>query len=188
MKINELMKSTKVKIIFSIVVILLLVIGSQWPASTKKVFNEYKKSHDVSVFSKYYDGKGLFAALEKKRGLEVVEMAINDLNMQSMAINGGTVEDMKNVKIEKVEVNSKSYSYSSKYTDVNTTIKNNSTKTISYIKINLYFEDEKGDIIKSEWTNDSSNIKPGASQTISKMTEKKDWEYVKAEIDEVKFK
>ena len=188
MKVKEFLKSTVGKVSIGIIIVLGVVIMAQYPASTKKVFEEYKETYDVAVFEKYYDGKGLFGKLEKKRGLEVAEMAIDYLNNNMIAATGGSFEDLKNVKIEKVEISSLNYSYRSKYTDVNTTIKNNSDKNIQYIKINLYFKDGNGDIVKSEWTNDSSTIKPGASQTISKMTNKEGWEVVSAEIDEVKFK
>lgn len=126
MKAKEFIKTTKGKIILGFgatCLIICLFIISQYPASTEKVFREYKKNYDVSVFSKYYDGKGIFGKLEKKRALEVIEMAQDDLNMLSISSTGGTLDDRKNVKIEKVEISSLNYSYRSKYTDVNTTIK-----------------------------------------------------------------
>lgn len=52
------------------------------------------------------------------------------------------------------------------------TVKNNSNYDINYIKVNIYLEDKDGNIIQSDWTNDSSCIKPGATQTLEKMVKK----------------
>ena len=186
---KDFAKTKKGKIIIgigAIVLLLLIAILSQYPASTKKVFKEYKETYDVAVFEKYYDGKGLFGKLEVERALEVIEMAQADLNMLSVSSTGGTIEDKNNVEIEKVKINSKSYS--SNYVDIDTTIKNNSSKSISYIKINLYFKDSNGVIVSSSWTNDNATIKPGATQIISKMIEKDGWYSVSAEIDDIRFK
>ena len=104
---KDFAKTKKGKIIIgigAIVLLLLIAILSQYPASTKKVFKEYKETYDVAVFEKYYDGKGLFGKLEKKRGLEVAEMAIDYLNNNMIAATGGSFEDLKNVNIEKVEI------------------------------------------------------------------------------------
>lgn len=186
MKVKEFLKTLKGKIIVSVMAVLCLVVIMQYPASTGKVFKEYKATYDVSVINKHYDGKGLFGWLEDKKRKEVVEMALNDINNSIMASTGGTAEDINNVEIENVSIERKSYS--SDYVDIETTIKNNSNKSIRYIKINLHFKDSKGNIVKSEWTNDSATIKQGANQIVSKMTLKDGWTSVSAEIDEVKFK
>lgn len=41
-----------------------------------------------------------------------------------------------------------------------------------HIELNIYFKDDNGNIIGSDWTNDNSIIKPNASQTISNMMSK----------------
>jgi integrase/recombinase XerD len=71
------------------------------------------------------------------------------------------------------------------YVNVNVTINNGGTTAINYIKINLYYKDSSGNIIRSEWTNDDSDIEPGASQVITKMTENDGWDSVHAEIAEI---
>lgn len=86
------------------------------------------------------------------------------------------------VKITDVDVK-----YKSGYYYVTTTILNNTNRNIDYVKINLYYKDEDGNIIKSEWTNDSATIKPGASQKIEKMTKDDGWTTVSCEIDEVSY-
>lgn len=85
-------------------------------------------------------------------------------------------------EITNVEVVKKKYS--SDYVDVNVTIQNNGTESLSYVKINLYYTDESGNTIKSEWTNDDSNIQPNATQTLTKMTEKDGWKQVRAEVSD----
>lgn len=85
-------------------------------------------------------------------------------------------------EITNVEVVKKKYS--SDYVDVNITIQNNGTESLSYVKINLYYTDESGNTIKSEWTNDDSNIQPNATQTLTKMTEKDGWKQVRAEVSD----
>ena len=54
----------------------------------------------------------------------------------------------------------------SQYCNVEVTIKNNNKVSFNYIKLNVYFLDKYGDIIKSDWFNDSSCVKGGATQTI----------------------
>lgn len=55
----------------------------------------------------------------------------------------------------------------SDYRDINITIKNNGNENINYVKINLYFKDKNGNVIKSDWANDDSCIKSNSRQTIT---------------------
>ncbi|GKX65808.1 hypothetical protein [Inconstantimicrobium mannanitabidum] len=47
-------------------------------------------------------------------------------------------------------------------------LKNNSSDTINYVKVNMFFKDINGNIIKSDWTNDDSPILGGAIQKLEK--------------------
>ncbi|NRU52576.1 FxLYD domain-containing protein [Clostridium beijerinckii] len=87
------------------------------------------------------------------------------------------------LKIIKVDI--KKEKYNSNYHNIEVTIQNNSDKNINYVKIGLDFKDKDGNIIQSDWTNDSSTIKPNAKQTIKKM-ESNDIKYdtVQANIEE----
>lgn len=76
-----------------------------------------------------------------------------------------------------------STSISSSYREVHIIVKNDSKRDINYVKVNLYFYDTDGKIIKSDWTSDSSCIKPGATQQIDKMVNK-GWNTFKAELAE----
>jgi hypothetical protein len=96
---------------------------------------------------------------------------------------GRSISDYNAVKISKVEI--EHLSYDSDYVNINVTVNNGGTTAINYIKINLYYKDSSGNIIRSEWTNDDSDIEPGASQVITKMTENDGWDSVHAEIAEI---
>ena len=72
-------------------------------------------------------------------------------------------------------------------TEIKVYVDNNSSKNIKYIKVNL-FEKSDGKIIQSKWTNDSSLIKAGASQTIDTYFDfRKSTSTLEAELDEVTF-
>ena len=203
--IKDFIKTTKGKVVCGIGVITLLVPTVMYLSvpSVESAYNEFDaaiKSGDsekaASQLIETYDGKGLFGKLEDKRRYEVLTTyqenlldEITKLNSQMEAETGGSFADHNKVKISSVKIWKKSYSDRYGYANVITTITNNSSKSIRYIKINLYYKDKNGKIVKSEWTNDSSTIKPGASQPIVKMTKNIDWERVsvEAEIDEIRF-
>lgn len=200
--IKDFIKTVKGKVICGIGVTALLVPTVMYLSvpSVESAYNAWDlaiKSGDgekaAQRLMEIYDGKGLFGKLEDKRREEVLEIAItnltndiNKINSDMQLATGGSISDNKNVKISSVKIQEKSYS--SEYVDVVTTIQNNSSKTIRYIKLNLYFKDKNGNIVKSEWTNDSNNILPNASQPIVKMTNRNGWEKVSVEIDEIRFK
>lgn len=87
------------------------------------------------------------------------------------------------LQITKIETKN-TYESSSNYADVNITVHNNGDKDINYVKINLYFKDKNGNIVKSDWTNDDSCIKPNASQIITDTVKSEGWDRVRAEIAE----
>lgn len=93
-------------------------------------------------------------------------------------------EEIKSSKVLKIE----SLSHENEkngYVNLNIKVKNNTDYTISYVKINIYYLDVNGNIIQSEWTNDSSKIKPGATQTITKYTKLPDgYDSYKVEIEQ----
>ncbi|NSB12093.1 zinc ribbon domain-containing protein [Clostridium beijerinckii] len=81
--------------------------------------------------------------------------------------------------VEKVEIKNKSYS--SKYVDVEITVKNNTNQNINYVKVGLDFSKSE-QIVKSDWTNDNSTIKPNATQKLTKMIDHSGWDKVHAEV------
>lgn len=173
-----------------IIIVGLILFINSYPPSVKNLYKEFGQTAKVdynlaiSNLKEKCDGKGIFGKLETERMLEVVQMEMDKINTDFVASTGGTVEDYSNIKITNVKVEKSS---SSKYRDILITVENNSSKSVRYIKINLYYKDDEGNIIKSEWTNDSATIKSGAAQIIDKMTEQNGWTTVSCEIDEVKF-
>lgn len=87
------------------------------------------------------------------------------------------------IKITEVTISNNS----GNYVDVNVTVLNQSGKEINYVKIDLFYYDENGNEFRSDWTNDSSTIRDGATQIITKMT-KDDFDRVSAKIDEFSYK
>lgn len=68
----------------------------------------------------------------------------------------------------KLSISPSSISVAKDYEDAVIYIQNNSNKDISYIRIDIFIKDKNGKIVQSDWTNDSSTIKSGASQKIKK--------------------
>lgn len=92
-------------------------------------------------------------------------------------------EQLDTLKIIKVDITREKYS--SNYHNVEVTVQNNGKENISYVKIGLDFKDKSGNIIQSDWTNDSSIIKPNAKQTIKKMvSDDIKYDKVQAEVQE----
>lgn len=192
-KVKEFISTTRGKascIFIIIILICFTIILTQYPMSTKKAYSKFNsfsnQDEGMEWLNKVYDMHGLFGELERDRKIEVLTIAVDNIDNQFKSMYGGSIEDRNNVEITGVNIREKDYS--SDYVDIEVTITNNSSKDIKYVQINLYYSDEGGNILKSEWTNDSAIIKPGASQIVSKMTKTDGWYNVKAEIETVKFK
>ena len=68
----------------------------------------------------------------------------------------------------KLSISPSSISVVKDYEDAVIYVQNNSNKDISYIRVDIFIKDKNGKIVQSDWTNDSSTIKSGASQKIKK--------------------
>lgn len=68
----------------------------------------------------------------------------------------------------KPSISPSSISVAKDYEDAVIYVQNNSNKDISYIRVDIFIKDKNGKIVQSDWTNDSSTIKSGASQKIKK--------------------
>ncbi len=134
----------------------------------------------------------LFPKLRKDRAITVMEKVTKEIISQLEGslnefenIAGTSFENFSKIKIDNVEISKKNYS--SEFVDLNITIKNDSDVDINYIKVNIYLLDNDGKTVKSDWTNDSACIKPGAQQIISKMLKNDGtWSKVQCEIVEVR--
>lgn len=194
-KMKELLRTTKGKIIGGISLLAVLIIATvliiSYPPSVDKLYEKYSAMAEIDnkvaiqYLQEELDGEGIFGKLETERFQAVLQKAIDEINSDFVSATGGTIDDYTSVKITNVDIQKRSYS--SDYRDILITVENGSEKDIGYIKVNIYYEDEDGNIIKSEWTNDSSTIKPGASQTLEKMTKKGEWTRVSCEIADIRF-
>lgn len=107
----------------------------------------------------------------------------HDLRCISLSHYSRDIRDFTEVKISNLKIENRSDD--SNYKDIKIIIDNEGKIPVQYIKVNLYYKDESGKIVKSEWTNDGSIIQPGASQVLYKMTEMNGWQDVQAEIAEI---
>lgn len=192
--IKKFIKTKRGKIslgVASVLIITFIVIMSQYPMSLNKAYKEYSTRFDTLGSDEAYkwlreefDGKGLFGKKELVRSAQVLNKSLEEISKSIEMSTGGTVDDINSVEISEVwfEAGGK---YSN-YKDINTKIINKSKKNIKYIKLNIYFKDDNGNIIGSDWTNDDSIIKPNATQTISKMISK-DVKNASVEIADIKF-
>lgn len=192
--VNKLLETKRGKFLLGgvlVIVIVFIVIMSQYPMSLNRAYEEYSKKCELlstdeglEWLEKEFDGKGLFGKKETDRKKQVLNKAIEEINNSFVRATGGTVEDFNSVEIE--EVWFESGGKYSNYNDLNTRIVNKSNKNITYIKLNIYFMDSSDNIVGSDWTNDDSIIKPNATQTISKMVSK-DVESASVEIADIRF-
>lgn len=75
------------------------------------------------------------------------------------------------------------------YADATVFVHNNSNKDIAYIEVDIFIKDKNGKIVKSDWTNDSSTIKSGASQQIDTiLKDVNDGYTVDVKLRKVRFK
>ena len=91
-------------------------------------------------------------------------------------------------KIE-LSISPSSISVAKDYEDAVIYVQNNSNKDISYIRVDIFIKDKNGKIVQSDWTNDSSTIKSGASQKIKKtLQDVRSGNTVEVKLNEVTFK
>jgi len=194
-KLKNIFKKKKVLIPTLIICCFLVIISIGYlaikPPAPEKVFQKIKgyKTEDLIVYlDKVYPQNGGFLGLFKQKNREdkskVLQSLIKNIDQEFESQTGRSISDYNAVKITNVDIANKSYS--SDYVDINVTVNNGGTTPINYIKVNLYFKDENGNIVRSDWTNDDSNIQPGANQVLTKMTENDGWHNVSAEIAEIK--
>lgn len=192
--IKKIFKTKKGKVYVGLVILVCVIFSiviSQYPMSLKKAYREYSiKSellgNDIALdwLEEEFDGEGLFGKKETVRKTQVLIKSLEEFNKDFASLTGGTVEDFQSVQIEEVWFENEGI-YSN-YKDINTKIINKSQKNITYIKLNIYFKDDNGNVVGSDWTNDDAIIKPNATQTISKMISK-DVENASVEIADIRF-
>lgn len=179
---NLILKHKKVSISAVSIIILLLILGIGYfhfgigmsDKTKANIINseiakkEYDKARELT--ERYIKETDEQSKILKKLHLNIIDMC-EQTNTGSLEESTKKYKELKDyvdtVKIIKVDiVNEK---YNSSYHNVEVTVQNNGKENISYVKIGLDFKDKNGNIIQSDWTNDSSIIKPNAKQTIKKM-------------------
>ena len=192
-KLKDILKNKRALIPILIICCLVVITTITYlvikPPSTDKVFNKVKNysADDASDYlNKVYPNNGGFLGIFKKQNKDnrvaVLTMMINQIDDNFKSTTGRSISDYQAVKITNVSIGG----YSGDYANINITINNGGTTPINYIKVNLFFKDKNGNIVRSDWTNDDSNIQPGANQILTKMTKRGDWYTVSAEIAEIR--
>ena len=89
----------------------------------------------------------------------------------------------------KLSISPSSISVAKDYEDAVIYVQNNSNKDISYIRVDIFIKNKNGKIVQSDWTNDSSTIKSGASQKIKKtLQDVRSGNTVEVKLNKVTFK
>lgn len=189
MKNLKMVINKKKMVIISIV---MLIFGGLLIYKTVLFTDEQKNSRINSAIAEY-DYQKAYKLNDKYFGKNANDENIHNVNKLSIDLCESTnkgnitdatnyIEQLKESKPKIINVKITKPSYSSDYVDVNVTIQNNSTDSLNYVKINLFYTDKDGNTIKSEWTNDNSEILPNATQTLTKMTQNDGWTRVHAEV------
>jgi archaellum component FlaF (FlaF/FlaG flagellin family) len=178
-----IVKHKKLTIIIGVITIILItIIGTGYFYYGIGMSEQHKNDRIKSVvLNKEYDkatemtNRYFNKTDEQSIAIKKVNMSLIDL---CKTTNTGSLEEatskykalqeqLNTVKIIKVDITKEKYN--SSYHNVEVTVQNNGKENINYVKIGLDFKDKNGNIIQSDWTNDSSVIKPNAKQTIKKM-------------------
>lgn len=191
MKFKEIIETTKGKVMVGCLAGVVVIGGavlSQYPMSAERAHEKYCSFEDMGKglewLEKEFDGKGLFGKKETKVFEDVLQIEIDRIDKGFESAFGGDVEDCNSVKITGVDIENE---YST-YANVVVNVKNGSDKNVSYIKVNLFYYDANGNVVGSNWTNDTGCVKPNASQKIEKMVKNDgSWSRVSAEIADIRF-
>lgn len=186
--IKEIIRLNRKKIIVGGLVLVLatggVVVSTQIPPSAEEMLQtyiemeEYKEGYG-SYYLSQFSSKGIFGKIKRKRLDEMTLLLESNLQVRE--------EEGDALRIDIVEINSRGLN--SNYRDIDITFTNTGSRDLEYVKFNIFYKDSQGNIVKSEWTNDSATVKPGASQVVSKMTEKSStWDNVSVELAEVRYK
>ena len=128
--------------------------------NTKEIQNEMKKKG----FYQNVTGTFLEEQAEYKRK-KAIKDSNSIANSTTNSNNTNTTLDNPEDKIS-LSISPSKFSMHEKYADTTVYVHNNSNKDIAYIEVDIFIKDKNGKIVKSDWTNDSSTIKSGASQQI----------------------
>lgn len=164
--------------------------------SVEEMYNTYMELEETvgngygDVYLSQFEGDRFWWGARDKKTLEKMKEKypeVENLEIRKQIKEQAKKEEQAkkdDVEIINIYVNSNKYGYE----DIDIKIKNNTSKDIKYIKLNLFFKDSNGTIKQSDWVNDSSVIKPGAYQTISKTVSNTLGDNIEVEVEEVIYK
>lgn len=171
-KLKEKYFKSSIVSVSAIMVLACILIMQQYPISERKAYNKFiEKSIDESTDSAIeflqnrYDGKGLFGKLELKRKQDVYNMIAKDSNIKTAtAYDAQKINDL--IKVNEVGM-SKSEEYSPNK-NITAILTNDSKKNIKYIKVNIFYKNELGDIIARDVAEYNMPIEASSKKIISK--------------------
>lgn len=192
----ELFKSKRFLTLMSLIIVMGVSYFMLKPPPTDKIYNvvkELEPDKRSDYLDSVYPDEGKLIGLFKETNINnkkiVKDLIFEDTLKEAEellelleAINKEKID----VKIEKLDIDYRGSR--SDYVDLKIKVRNDSQKTITYLKVNIFLKDKNGNIVSSDWTNDSSSIKPGATQTLTKMVKSDGWHSFSAEIEKVNWR
>lgn len=152
-------KKRIIAIIASIVAIVVMVFAFT-PLRDKVFLTEEKKDENITMA--YIQG-------EYSEAMQLVVEYYGTTSTKALAW-AAILTEAENAKIvDDLKVEDQSLVLDGNYYDYEAQIKNNSNKTVTYIKVNIYLYDEDGNMVNTEWTNWSGSLPPGGSTYIDTM-------------------
>lgn len=133
------------------------------------------KLKDVCTKQGYDAGKTYFNSIKGKasidENLEMLEYLKGFLVAENpyLALDSPSYSSSKTDYTSDLSVETLDYDY--KDDKIKLTVKNNSDKTITYFKYDIFMKNDKGDIIDSDWSNSSKTILPDAQAMVESYVE-----------------
>lgn len=149
-----------------------------------KEYKELLKENglDIEEIEKEMINKNFYEVETKVNNNSITNSTTNSSN------NTNTILDNPEDKIS-LSISPSKFSMHENYADVTIFVHNNSNNDIAYIEVDIFIKDKNGKIVKSDWTNDSSTIKSGASQQIDTiLKDVNDGYTVDVKLRKVRFK
>ena len=149
-----------------------------------KEYKELLKENglDIEEIEKEMINKNFYEVETKVNNNSITNSTTNSSN------NTNTTLDNPEDKIS-LSISPSKFSMHENYADATVFVHNNSNKDIAYIEVDIFIKDKNGKIVKSDWTNDPSTIKSGASQQIDTiLKDVNDGYTVDVKLRKVRFK
>lgn len=150
----------KIVAIVGLVIVVSLLVLLFTPLKDKLFLTDEKKDEDITLA--YIQG-------EYDEAMRLVVEYYGTTSSKALAW-AAILTEAENAKIvDDLKVEDQSLVLDGNYYDYEAQIKNNSNKTVTYIKVNIYLYDEDGNMVNTEWTNWSGSLPPEGSTYIDTM-------------------